>query len=136
MTDNKRHLLLVDDEEALRAVVAERLTDEGFEVTQATDGEAALKALEGFAFDVIISDLRLPGVDGRHVIDAAITRYPGIIAIVVTGYGTVKDAVDMIKLGAADFIAKPFQFDELMHVLNKALEQRRLKSENAYLHEQ
>src|SRR3954469_7964409 len=98
MIDNKRHLLLVDDEEALRSVVAERLTDEGFEVTQAADGEAALKALDGFAFDVIVSDLRLPAKDGlaseasakegRDVIDAAITRYPGIIAIVVTGYGT------------------------------------------------
>jgi len=130
------HLLLVDDEESLRSVVAERLTDEGYQVTQASDGEAALKALDGFAFDVIVSDLRLPGVGGRDVIDAAITRYPGIIAIVVTGYGTVKDAVDMIKLGAADFIAKPFQFDELMHVLNKAFEQRRLASENAYLHQQ
>jgi DNA-binding NtrC family response regulator len=130
------HLLLVDDEESLRSVVAERLSDAGFDVTQAADGEAALKALDGFAFDVIISDLRLPGVDGREVIDSALTRYPGIVAIVVTGYGTVKDAVDMIKLGAADFIAKPFQFDELMHVLNSALEQRRLKSENAYLHEQ
>ena len=141
-----RHLLLVDDEESLRSVVAERLTDEGFEVTQAADGESALKALDGFAFDVIVSDLRLPSAgglpseasakEGRQVIEAAIGRYPGIIAIIVTGYGTVKDAVDMIKMGAADFIAKPFQFDELMHVLNKALEQRRLKSENAYLHEQ
>src|SRR6185295_14366302 len=74
--------------------------------------------------------------EGREVIKAALDRYPSIIAIVVTGYGTVKDAVDMIKLGAADFIAKPFQFDELMHVLNKALEQRRLSSENAYLHQQ
>ena len=130
------HLLLVDDEEALRSVVAERLTDEGFEVTQAADGEAALKALDRFAFDVIISDLRLPGVDGRRVIDEALTRYPGIVAIVVTGYGTVKDAVEVIKAGAADFIAKPFQFDELMHVLSNALEQKRLKSENAYLHQQ
>jgi DNA-binding NtrC family response regulator len=130
------HLLLVDDEEALRSVVAERLTDEGFEVTQANDGEAALKALDSFAFDVIVSDLRLPGVDGRRVIESALQRYPSIVAIVVTGYGTVKDAVDMIKLGAADFIAKPFQFDELMHILTKALEQRRLTSENAYLHQQ
>jgi DNA-binding NtrC family response regulator len=130
------HLLLVDDEEALRSVVAERLTDEGYQVTQAADGESALKALEGFAFDVIVSDLRLPGIDGRHVIESALQRYPTIVAIVVTGYGTVKDAVDMIKLGAADFIAKPFQFDELMHVLSKAVEQRRLTSENAYLHQQ
>ncbi len=131
-----RHLLLVDDEESLRSVVAERLTDHGFDVVQAADGESALKALDGFAFDVIVSDLRLPGVDGRQVIDAALTRYPGIVAIVVTGYGTVKDAVDVIKRGAADFISKPFQFDELMHVLTSALEQKRLKSENAYLHQQ
>ncbi|MDP2319289.1 MAG: sigma-54 dependent transcriptional regulator [Acidobacteriota bacterium] len=130
------HLLLVDDEESLRSVVAERLTDHGFDVVQAADGESALKALDGFAFDVIVSDMRLPGVDGRQVIDAALTRYPGIVAIVVTGYGTVKDAVDVIKRGAADFISKPFQFDELLHVLTNALEQKRLKSENAYLHRQ
>ncbi len=136
MADDRKHLLLVDDEVALREVVAERLAEEGFNVTQAADGEAALKALDGFAFDVIISDLRLPGVDGRQVIEAALSRYPGIVAIVVTGYGTVKDAVDAIKRGAADFIAKPFQFDELMHVLNNALEQKRLKSENAYPHQQ
>ena len=130
------HLLLVDDEESLRSVVAERLTDHGYQVVQAADGESAIKALDGFAFDVIVSDLRLPGIDGRQVIDAALTRYPGIVAIVVTGYGTVKDAVDVIKRGAADFISKPFQFDELLHVLTNALEQRRLKSENAYLHQQ
>jgi two-component system, NtrC family, response regulator PilR len=130
------HLLLVDDEEALRSVVAERLRDSGYDVTEAPDGEAAVKALEGFAFDVIVSDLRLPGLDGRAVIETALTRYPSILAIVVTGYGTVKDAVDMTKMGVADFIAKPFQFDELMHVLNSALEQRRLQTENAYLHQQ
>ncbi len=130
------HLLLVDDEASLRSVVAERLRDSGYEVTEAEDGEAAVKALDGFAFDVVVSDLRLPGVDGREVLETALTRYPGIVAIVVTGYGTVKDAVEMTKMGVADFIAKPFQFDELMHVLNSALEQRRLKSENAYLHQQ
>jgi DNA-binding NtrC family response regulator len=136
MADSKYHLLLVDDEEALRSVVAERLADHGFEVAQAASGEAALEALNRFAFDVIVSDLRLPGMDGRTVIDAAVSRYPGIVAIVVTGYGTVKDAVETIKLGASDFIAKPFQFDELLHVVNSGLEARRLQSENAYLHEQ
>jgi DNA-binding NtrC family response regulator len=130
------HLLLVDDEEALRAVVAERLTDEGFVVVQAESGEQALEALNDFAFDVIVSDLKLPGMHGSDVIDAAIARYPGIVAIVVTGYGTVKNAVDAIKRGAADFVSKPFQFDELLHVLTTALEQRRLRSENAYLRAQ
>jgi DNA-binding NtrC family response regulator len=117
-------------------VIAERLTEQGFEVVQAASGEAALRALDSFAFDVLVSDLRLPGLDGRELLDAALTRYPGLVAIVVTGYGTVKDAVDMIKRGASDFIAKPFQFDELMHVLSSALEQQRLRTENAYLHQQ
>jgi DNA-binding NtrC family response regulator len=130
------HLLLVDDEAALRSVIAERLAEQGFEVTQADSGEAALEYLAEFAFDVVISDLRLPGVDGQRVIEAALERYPGIIAIVVTGYGTVKNAVDALKHGAADFVTKPFQFDELEHVLQSALERKRLKSENAYLRQQ
>ena len=116
--------------------MAERLGERGFEVVEADSGERALVLLDQFAFDVIITDLRLPGIDGSRLIEAARDRYPGIIAIVITGYGTVKDAVDAIKRGASDFIAKPFQFDELIHVLEKALEQRRLTSENAYLRSQ
>ncbi len=116
--------------------MAERLSERGFEVVEADSGERALELLDLFAFDIVITDLRLPGVDGMRVVDAARERYPGIVAIVITGYGTVKDAVDAIKRGASDFIAKPFQFDELMHVLQKAMEQRRLTSENAYLRSQ
>src|SRR5213076_1007523 len=86
--------------------------------------------------DILITDLRLPGIDGGNVIDAALERYPEIIAIIITGFGTVKDAVNAIKQGAADFITKPFQFDALLHVLTSALEQRRLRSENAYLRSQ
>ena len=92
--------------------------------------------MSDFAFDIIITDLRLPGVDGSTVLEAAVKRYPDIIAIVVTGYGTVKDAVEAIKRGAWDFVGKPFQIDELLHVLESALEQRRLKMENAYLRAQ
>jgi DNA-binding NtrC family response regulator len=136
MPDPPTHLLIVDDEKALREAVAERLTDHGFAVEQADDGEEAIRRLAEFAYDVLITDLRLPGVDGRHVLEAAIERYPEIVAIVITGYGTVKDAVDAIKQGAADFITKPFQFDALLHVLTSAMEQRRLKSENAYLRSQ
>jgi DNA-binding NtrC family response regulator len=130
------HLLFVDDEPALRSLMAERLAERGFEVVQADSGEKALEMLDQFAFDIVITDLRMPGVDGGRVIQSAVERYPGIVAIVITGYGTVKDAVEAIKRGASDFIAKPFQFDELMHVLQKALEQRRLTSENAYLRSQ
>ena len=136
MPEGQKHLLIVDDESALREAIAERLADHGFVVEQATSGEQALERLADFAFDVLITDLRLPGIDGRKVVESAIERYPEIIAIVITGYGTVKDAVEAIKQGAADFITKPFQFDALLHVLRSALEQRRLKSENAYLRSQ
>jgi DNA-binding NtrC family response regulator len=136
MSDGQKHLLLVDDESALREAIAERLADHGFVVEQAENGEQALQRLADFAFDILLTDLKLPGIDGRRVLDSALERYPEIIAIVITGYGTVKDAVEAIKQGAADFITKPFQFDALLHVLRSALEQRRLKSENAYLRAQ
>jgi DNA-binding NtrC family response regulator len=136
MPDPAKHLLIVDDEKALREAVAERLTDHGFVVEQADNGEEAVRRLTDFAFDILITDLRLPGIDGRAVLDAALERYPEIVAIVITGYGTVKDAVDAIKQGASDFITKPFQFDALLHVLSSAMEQRRLESENAYLRSQ
>jgi DNA-binding NtrC family response regulator len=136
MTDTPKHLLLVDDEGQLRTALAEQLADCGYQVVQADSGETALARLAEFAFDVLITDLRLPGIDGSTVVDAALERYPEIVAIVVTGYGTVKDAVEAIKRGASDFVNKPFQFEELLHVLNTALEQQRLKSENAYLRAQ
>src|SRR5215203_2883999 len=111
MPDSTIHLLLVEDEAPLRQAVAERLEDHGFVVVQAETGERAVEALAEFAFDILVTDLRLPGMDGVQVIDAAVERYP-------------------------DFVTKPFQFEELMHALNGALEQRRLKSENAYLRAQ
>src|SRR5882672_6770617 len=107
MADPQKHLLIVEDEGPLRKAVAEQLTDRGYRVEQADSGEAALAKLADFAFDII-----------------------------VTGFGTVKDAVEAIKRGAWDFVSKPFQIDELLHVLDSALEQRRLKSENAYLRAQ
>ena len=136
MPEQPKHLLLVEDEAPLRRVIAEQLADRGYQVEEADSGEAALARLSEFAFDIIVTDLRLPGIDGSAVVQAALERYPEIVAIVVTGYGTVKDAVGAIKRGAADFVSKPFQIDELTHVLNTAIEQRQLKSENAYLRAQ
>ncbi len=130
------HLLLVEDEAAYREVVAERLTEQGYKVAQASTGEEALERLNGFAFDILLTDLRLPGVDGRQVLDEAFARYPDIIAVVITGFGTVKEAVEVTRLGAEGFITKPFQFEELVHVLQTAVEKRRLRAENAYLREQ
>jgi two-component system, NtrC family, response regulator AtoC len=136
MADTQKHLLIVDDEGTLRSAIAERLADHEFTVVEAGSGEEAVQRLAEFAFDILITDLRLPGIGGREVLEAALERYPDIIAIVITGYGTVKDAVEAIKQGATDFVTKPFQFDALLHVVQSALEQRRLKSENAYLRSQ
>src|SRR3984885_7224752 len=136
MSDSLKHLLLVEDEAPLRQAIAEQLSDRGYQVAQAVSGEEAIARLADFAFDIIVTDLRLPGISGSAVIEAAVARYPHIIAIVVTGFGTVKDAVETIKRGAWDFVSKPFQIDELLHVLDSAIEQRRLKSENAYLRSQ
>lgn len=130
------YLLIVEDEAALRETTAERLVDHGYQVVAVASGEEAVERLSEFAFDVVLTDLRLPGIDGREVLGAAIERYPEIVGIVMTGFGTVKDAVEAIKRGAAEFITKPFQFDQLLHVLASALEQRRLRSENAYLRSQ
>jgi DNA-binding NtrC family response regulator len=130
------HLLLVEDEAAFREVIAERLTDHGYKVTQAASGEDAIERLNAFAFDILLTDLRLPGMDGRRVLDEAFSRYPDIIAVVITGFGSVREAVEVTRLGAEGFITKPFQFEELLHVLQTAVERRRLRAENAYLREQ
>jgi len=136
MTETAQHILLVDDEAAFRKVMAERLTECGFRVEQAGTGEEAVEKLSGFAFDILVTDLRLPGVDGRQVLDEALSRYPEIIVIVITGFGTVREAVEVTRLGAEGFITKPFQFEELLHELNAAVEKRRLQAENAYLRAQ
>jgi DNA-binding NtrC family response regulator len=136
MPGESKHLLIVDDEPALREALGVRLADHGFVVDQAASGEEALERLARFAYDILLTDLRLPGLDGTAVLRAALERYPDHVAIVITGYGTVRDAVDAIRRGAADFITKPVEFDALLHVLDSALERRRLRSENAYLRAQ
>jgi two-component system response regulator AtoC len=131
-----QHLLLVDDEAAFREVMADRLAEQGFQVEQAGTGEEAVAKLTDFAFDILITDLRLPGVDGRQILDEAFARYPDIVAIVITGYATIREAVEVTRLGAEGFITKPFQFEELMHEIHAALEKRRLRAENSYLRAQ
>jgi two-component system response regulator AtoC len=136
MTDRAKHLLLVEDEAPLRAAWAAQLADRGYAVTEAASGEEAVEHLAAFAYDVVITDLRLPGLDGTGVLEAARQLYADIVVIVVTGYGTVRDAVAALQRGAADFVTKPCQFDALLHVLESALERRRLRAENAYLRSQ
>jgi DNA-binding NtrC family response regulator len=130
------HLLLVDDEVGFREVIAERLGEAGFLVTEAGTGEDAISRIADFAFDILVTDLRLPGADGRKVLEEALARYPEIIAIVITGFATVREAVEITRRGAEGFITKPFQFEELLHELNRATERRRLEAENEYLRSQ
>ena len=130
------HVLFVDDEAGIRSIHAERLAERGFDVTEADSGERALELLEQFAFDVVVTDLGLPGITGTHVIQAARERYPGIVVIVITGDLNYKSAVEATRRGASDYLGKPFQFDELVDSIEKALEQRRLTAENAYLRSQ
>jgi two-component system, NtrC family, response regulator AtoC len=137
MVDALGHLLFVEDETAFRTVNVERLRENGFEVAEAETGEKALELLEQFAFDVVISDLLLPGIDGVQVIESAVRRYPRLIGVIITGERKdIRTAVAALKRGVNDFLTKPYQFDELMHVLRKALEQQRLTAENAYLRSQ
>lgn len=129
-------VLVVEDEAELRQTIAESLSDQGFVVAQSPDGADALDRLKGFAYDAIVIDLRLPDADGLDVLDAAVERYPDILAVMVTGFGGVAEAVSAMRRGAIDFLIKPFQLSQLSRILTTSLEQRRLREENAELRAQ
>jgi len=128
-------LVVEDDLDALQ-MMAEALEADGFAVAQAPTGTAALERLRGYAYDALVVDLRLPDVDGMVVLDEALTRYPEIRAVVGTGYGGVQEAVQAMQRGAIDFFTKPFQLSQLSRALSTALEQQRLRRENADLRSQ
>jgi DNA-binding NtrC family response regulator len=137
MTDRVRpSVLVVEDEPDLRELIAECLEADGFAVAQAISGAEALERLRGFAYDGLVVDLRLPDADGMDILDEALTRFPTIRAVVITGFGGVNEAVRAIKRGAVDFLIKPFQLAQLSRVLRAAVEQRQLRQENAELRAQ
>jgi DNA-binding NtrC family response regulator len=126
-------VLVVEDEIELRGLLAEALEAQGFAVAQAGTAADAVARLEGFAYDALVVDLRLPDADGMDVLDAALERYPEIRAVVITGFGGVDEAVRAIKRGALDFLIKPFQIGGLGHLLHAGITERRLRAENAQL---
>ena len=126
-------VLIVDDEVDLRTAIVTYLTQEGYDVQAASNGEEALERVKSVPFDILVTDMKLPGIDGTTVLQEALALYPEIIGIIITGYGTVESAVQAMKKGAYDYIAKPFQLVEISLVIKQALERRRLKAENAYL---
>ncbi|HUQ04257.1 MAG TPA: sigma-54 dependent transcriptional regulator [Kofleriaceae bacterium] len=120
MTDKAR-ILVADDEPNLRRVLHAILRREGHEVVQAVDGAEALTMLEGV--DVIVTDLRMPKVDGMEVLRTAVRTQPHVPVIMVTAYGSVGQAVEAIKAGAFDYIEKPFEQDQIRLVIEKAVKQ-------------
>jgi DNA-binding NtrC family response regulator len=129
-------VLVVEDEPNLRQLIVEGLEADGFAVAQALDGADAIERLRGFAYDALVVDLRLPDANGMDILDEALTLFPTIRAVVMTGFGGVSEAVTAIKRGAIDFLIKPFQLSQLSRVLKTGIEQRQLRQENAELRAQ
>ena len=131
-----RRVLIVDDEQNLRHMLQTLLKREGYEPVGVASVENALKELEERPYDVIITDLRMPGQSGMDLVDQVRSRHLGTTVVVMTAYGSRDIAIEAMKRGAYDYISKPFEADELVLLLRKAEERERLSRENQTLHKQ
>jgi len=130
-------VLVVDDEQSMRELLAIMLRQAGYEVTVADGGEAAVETLsKGESFDLVVTDLRMRKVDGLAVLKAAKEFSPRTVVLVVTAFASTETAVEAMKLGAYDYVTKPFKLDELKLTVSNALERRRLQDENQALKRQ
>ncbi len=125
MQSGRDTVLIVDDDAAIAKVLVALLGQRGLDATWAGSGEEALKLLEARPFDIVLSDVRMPGMDGMQLLDHVAARYPDLPIVLMTAHGSVALAVDAMKRGAADFVQKPFDKDEIGYVLTKALEASR-----------
>jgi diguanylate cyclase (GGDEF)-like protein len=134
----KVRTLVVDDEEIVRSFLIDVLTDEGYQITAVSSGEKAVTLLSQEEFDLVITDIKMPGMDGMEVLRVAKARNPNQNVIVMTGYASTETAVESMKLGAADYITKPFNLDQIKIVVAKTLERSRLrqKAEEGELYKQ
>jgi response regulator RpfG family c-di-GMP phosphodiesterase len=126
-------ILVVDDEPSIREILCDFLRMEGFLVHDAPDGRSALQVLENHRFNLLISDLKMPEMGGLELLAAAREQHPGLSSLLMTGYGTVETALQAMKIGAFDYILKPFKVEEVVHTVKRALEQQRLTQENIEL---
>ncbi|MBL8239967.1 MAG: sigma-54-dependent Fis family transcriptional regulator [Bryobacterales bacterium] len=124
-----KRVLVVDDEENLRRVTQLKLQQAGYEAMTASDGRQALEVLARNPHDLIITDLKMPGMSGMDLLRRVREDYPEIIVVVVTAFGTIESAVEAMKLGAHDYIIKPVTADALRLVVSRALEHHRLQEE-------
>ncbi len=126
---NQRSILVVDDDENVRRVLELQLLDAGFAVTTASDGASALAILEDWPPDLLITDLKMPGMSGLELLTALRHSHPEITVIIVTAFGSVSSAVEAMRAGAYDYITKPVDYEQLLLVVNRAIERGRLVAE-------
>ncbi|MGZ3745305.1 MAG: sigma-54-dependent transcriptional regulator, partial [Pseudobdellovibrionaceae bacterium] len=126
----KSRILVVDDEESIREFLEIMLKKEGYEITLAEDGQKAKDLLAKKSFDMVISDLQMPHVTGIELLKHVKETAPEIVFMMITAFGTAETAVEAMKMGAYDYITKPFKIDEVRLNIHNALRSRNLEVEN------
>ncbi|HLP16396.1 MAG TPA: response regulator [Bacteroidota bacterium] len=114
-------VLVVDDEDALRSVLSTELLSEGYVVETAPDGDDAIAILQQKAFDLVLLDIKMPRVDGFEVLRFIKQRYPNTKVIMLTGFADLKNAIESKKLGAEDFVSKPYDLVDLLTTIERVL---------------
>ncbi|RKY72648.1 MAG: hypothetical protein DRQ14_05605 [Candidatus Latescibacterota bacterium] len=126
-------ILVVDDDPLMLDFLKEALLRQGYKVDTAEDGEEALRKVEEEGYDLVITDVKMPGVDGMTVLESVKRDFADTEVVVITAYGTIRNAVEAMKMGAYDYLTKPFSVEEVEVVVQRALERKRLISENIRL---
>ncbi len=129
-------ILVVDDKDSMRNMLTQTLTEEGYRVDAAEDGKKALDLVRNKSYDLVLTDLKMPNIDGLELLSSVKEIDDETSVIVMTAYGTIEDAVNAMKRGAYDFITKPFDTEHLCVMVNRALENRRMQAENTLLREE
>jgi DNA-binding NtrC family response regulator len=117
----KNKILVVDDEDALRTVLSAELEGEGYQVTTAADGQEAINVLTSSGFDLILLDIKMPNVDGFEVLKFVKEKHPKTKVIMLTGFADLKNAIESKKLGAEDFVSKPYDLVDLLTTVERVL---------------
>ncbi len=133
--ENKGRILIVEDEKSMREVLKILLEDEGYETISASDGQDGIRRLQEDIFDIVITDIKMPKADGFEVLKKVNEISPTSIVIMITAFGTTESTIEAMKLGAYDYIHKPFKIDEIRLIVNKAFEKKRLSEEISVLRE-
>lgn len=128
-----KKILIVDDELNMRLVLSAMLKKEGFDVSSASNGREALQVLQSNRFAVVITDLKMPDIDGMVLLSRIAEQHPEIPVIMITAHGTIATAVEALKKGAFDYITKPFDLDDLKNIISKAVKTRTLKENELFL---